>query len=84
VINQPKSVQHCINIVSKSTHAMDNDVEPITLMQPLIDNLSLVVIKGYPSLLIVLFFKFIGDFMNFKWLHSVHSFKSSVGWWKHD
>jgi len=46
MINQPKNVQHCFNIVSKFAHTMDNDIELVTLMQPLIGNPSLVATKG--------------------------------------
>jgi len=45
---------------------MDNDVELVTLVQPLIGNPSLVATKGWPSPLIVLFFMFIGNSINFK------------------
>jgi hypothetical protein len=44
----------------------------------------LVATKSWPNPLIVLFFTFIRDSINFKWLHSVHSFKLDVGWWKYD
>jgi hypothetical protein len=66
MINQPKNVKQYFNIVSKFAHTMDNDGELVTLVQPLIGNTSLVATKSWPNPLIVLFFTFIRDSINFK------------------